>query len=226
MRCLDVGCGTGEVTLQMARMVGPSGKVVGMDIDEPYLEQARQEAARRRFNIVFQQGDALNLCVESTYDLVYTRYLLTHLNKPEFAVERMIKAIRPGGTIVVEDVDFPGHVCYPHCPAFERYVELYQAVVRLNGGDPTIGPRLYGLLKEVGASQLSVDISQPTFCEGEGKLVAQITMEHIRETVVSAGLASHTEIDNIVSELDAFARSPDTIMSITRVFQVWGNRSL
>jgi ubiquinone/menaquinone biosynthesis C-methylase UbiE len=226
MRCLDVGCGTGEVTLQMARMVGPSGKAVGMDIDEPYLEQARQEAARRRFNIVFQQGDALNLCVESTYDLVYTRYLLTHLNKPEFAVERMIKAIRPGGTIVVEDVDFPGHVCYPHCPAFERYVELYQAVVRLNGGDPTIGPRLYGLLKEVGASQLSVDISQPTFCEGEGKLVAQITMEHIRETVVSAGLASHTEIENIVSELDAFARSPDTIMSIARVFQVWGNRSL
>lgn len=224
MRCPDVGCGIEEVTLQMARWVGPKGGAVGIDVNEPFLEQARREAVRRRLCAVFRRGDVLGLSEESTYDLVYARYLLSHLKKPEQAVDRMIRTIRPGSIIVLEDIDFPGHVCYPACSAFERYVELYQAAVRRNGGDPAIGPRLFGLLVEVGVDQVHIDISQPTFCKGGGKLLAQITMEHIREAVIAAGLASHVEIDAIISDLDAFARNPITIMSIARAFQVWGRR--
>lgn len=195
-----------------------------MDIDEPFLEQARRDAERRRLRAVFRQGDASSLSEESSYDLVYARYLLSHLKKPEQAVERMIRAIRPACIIVLEDIDFPGHVCYPACPAFERYVELYQAVVRRNGGDPAIGPRLFELLMEAGADKVCMNVLQPTFCKGEGKLVSPITMEHIRESVVAAGLASHAEIEVIISELEAFARNPKTIISIARTFQVWGRR--
>lgn len=67
---------------------------------------------------------------------------------------------------------------------------------------------------------MCVDVSQPTFYQGEGKLVTKVTMEHIRGLLVGAGLASHTEIDAIVSGLDSFARNPSTIMSIACTFQV------
>lgn len=224
LHCLDVGCGGGEVTLQMARMVGPEGQVVGVDTDEVVLGRARVEATRERLRARFLAGNAADLDGESSYDLVYARFLLTHVREPQRVVENMLRAARPNATIVVEDADFPGHVCQPPCRAFERYVELSQAVVRGNGGDPAIGPRLPGLLRRAGVTDIQLDVVQPTFCDGDGKLVAQVAMEHIREAVVGARLASHAEVDAIVAELAAFARDPQTIMSIARVFQVWGRK--
>lgn len=222
MRCLDVGCGTGQVTLKMARMVRPGGQAVGMDVDRAFVSHAQSEAGRLGVSALFRQGDALENLGKRQYDLVYARYLLTHLKEPTEALARMVRACKPGAVIAIEDIDFPGHVCYPTCRAFGRYVELYQAVVRSHGGDPAIGPRLHALLMDAGLQDVQVEISQPTFREGEGKLVARVTLDHVREAVVGAGIASHKEIDSVLAELDEFARDPRSIMSIARTFQVWG----
>lgn len=224
MRCLDVGCGSGEVTLQIARMVAPEGHVFGIDADRAVFTRARAEAARQQWPARFEVLNAEDLLEESVYDCAHTRFLLAHLRQPEHVLERMMCALRPGGTIVAEDVDFPGHVSYPPCAAFDRYLELYQAVVLRRGGDPTIGRRLPSLLRHAGAEDLSIEVVQPTFCDGEGKFVAAVTMEHIRGAVVRAGFASHAEVDALVSELEAFASDPDTLISLPRIFQVWGRK--
>src|SRR5262245_44073679 len=103
LRCLDVGCGLGAVTLELARRVGPAGQAVGVDLDEPVIELARQEARRRRLPAVFAVGSALGLAEEPAYDLVYARFLLSHLAQPDQAVRRLAGAARPGGVVVVED---------------------------------------------------------------------------------------------------------------------------
>ena len=222
MRCLDVGCGTGEVTLKMARIVRPDGQAVGMDADRAFVSHAQSEAGRLGVSALFRRGDALRELGKGQYDFVYARYLLTHLKEPSKALAGMVRACKPGAAIAVEDVDFPGHVCYPTCRAFDRYLEWYQAVVRNHGGDPAIGPRLHALLMDAGLQDVQVEISQPTFREGEGKLVARVTLDHIRDAVVAAGIASHKEIDSVLAGLDEFARDPRSIMSIARTFQVWG----
>lgn len=224
MRCLDVGCGIGEVTCGMAGMVGREGEAMGLDNDAAYLRCARREAARRFAKVTFRRQNVMALRDESAFDFVYARYLLTHLREPGRALAGMIRALRPGGRIAVEDVDFSGHICHPACRAFDRYVEIYQAVVRRNGGDPVIGPRLHALFVECGVEGVRLDVSQPSFYEGEGKQVARVTLEHIREHVTAAGLASDAEIDAILCELDEFARDRRTIMSIARTFQVWGQK--
>jgi 2-polyprenyl-3-methyl-5-hydroxy-6-metoxy-1,4-benzoquinol methylase len=224
MHCLDLGCGSGEVAMQMARMVGPEGHAVGIDTDESVLARGRIQAARDRLRVEFRALDATGLADESVYDLVYARFLLAHMRDPEQVLERMVRATRPGGIIAIEDVDLPGHFCHPPCAAFERYVELYQGVVHECGGDPMIGIRLPGLLRAAGAEEVQVEVMQPTFCGGDGKLYAQTTLEQMRDAVVGAGLASHAEIDGIIAELDAFARDHRTLISTARVFQVWGRR--
>ena len=224
MRCLDVGCGTGAVTLKMARMVGPNGEAVGLDIDKGFVLHAQAEAERLDLTARFHQMDVSALRVRSVYDFVYARYLLTHLKDPGRALDGMVGASRPGGVIAVEDIDFPGHVCYPRCRAFDRYVELYQAVVRRHAGDPAIGRRLHTMMVDSGVKDVHVDVTQPTFARGEGKLVARVTLDHVRDAVVAAGIASQAEIDSVLSELDEFARDPRTIMSIAPTFQVWGRR--
>lgn len=224
MDCLDVGCGIGAVTLKLARRVGNAGKVVGIDLDDRYLELARQAATRHDLLAVFRSQRVNDLQEEAAYDLVYSRFLLTHLQEPGRSLERLIRAVRPGGLVVVEDIEFAAHFCYPACPAFDRYVSLYQQVVRRNGGDPNIGPQLVSLLMDGGLEAVGVEVVQPTFRAGPGKWMAQVTAEHIRESVVTAGLASDGDVDGMVAELNRFANDPRTILSLPRIFQVWGRR--
>jgi ubiquinone/menaquinone biosynthesis C-methylase UbiE len=225
MRCLDVGCGIGAVTLKLARRVGPTGQAVGIDSDEPCLELARQEATRYALSAVFRRESVHELREEAAYDLVYSRFLLTHLPEPGRALERLVEAARPGGLVVVEDIEFAAHFSYPACSALERYVFLYQQAVQQRGGDANIGPRLVGLLLDAGLRRVDLEVVQPAVRKGLGKRIAQVTMEHIRETVVGAGLAAPGVVDTIVADLDHFARDPRTILSLPRIFQVWGRKA-
>jgi SAM-dependent methyltransferase len=225
MRCLDVGCGIGAVTLRLARRVGPTGQAVGIDVDERCLELAGQEAARRALPAAFRAEGVNDLREEAAYDLVYGRFLLSHMPDPGRAVGRLVRAVRPGGKMVVEDVEFAAHFCHPACPAFARYVALYQEAVRRRGGDPDLGPRLVGLLLDAGLRRVGLEVVQPAYRTGPGKRMAQVTMAHIREAVVAAGLAAAQEVDAVVADLDRFARHPRTVLSLPRIFQVWGRRA-
>jgi ubiquinone/menaquinone biosynthesis C-methylase UbiE len=226
MRALDLGCGGGAVTLKMAALVGSEGEVVGIDLDPSILRLAQQEADGSKLPVTFRHLEAEELNEEASYDFAYARYLMSHLRHPERALESMVRALRPGGLLAVEDVFFPGHVCYPSNAAFDRYLELYQAVVRAKGADPAIGPRLMGMALDAGLVDVQVELIVPTFREGEGKRVAQVTMEHIREAVLGVELATSTEVDTVVTGLKAFADDERTLMSIAPTFQVWGRKAL
>src|SRR5215204_7145650 len=137
MSCLDVGCGGGDVTLKMAALVGTEGHVVGVDRDQSVLQLARQESEEQGLPVTFRRLEAEELAEESAYDLVFARYLLSHLPRPQRAVTAMVRAVRPGGRLVLEDVYFPGHYCYPPSAAFDGFVELYQAAARAKEGGGT-----------------------------------------------------------------------------------------
>jgi 2-polyprenyl-3-methyl-5-hydroxy-6-metoxy-1,4-benzoquinol methylase len=124
----------------MEEAVQPTGRVTGLDFDERCVGVARSEAQQLGLDVEFRAGSASDLEDRSAYDLVFGRFLLTHLPRPESALERMVQAAKPGGVVVVEDIQFTGHFSYPACPAFDRYVTLYQEVLRHKGGDPNIGP--------------------------------------------------------------------------------------
>lgn len=221
--CLDVGCGGGDVALELARRAGPTGHVVGLDADETKLEIARREAETLAVgNLEFRCADVTKPFEKGRFDLVYARFLLTHMPRPERVIDNMLVALRPGGVVVVEDIDFSGHFCHPHCDAFWRYVELYAAVARKRGVDPDIGPRLPALLRQGGAAAVQISAVQPSGLRGEVKQVARITMETIADAVIGEGLATATEISGIVAELERYAEDATTVMSIPRVVQSWG----
>ena len=129
MKCLDVGCGGGHGSLLIASMVGAQGRVVGTDTDNEIIELAKEDAKiARGNNVEFRHLDACIHRWHDEYDLIYARFLLSHLSQPETCLRAMMKACKVHGIIVVEDIDFTGSFCYPACPAYERYVELYQNV--------------------------------------------------------------------------------------------------
>jgi SAM-dependent methyltransferase len=225
LTCLDVGCGGGDATLELARRVAPAGRVVGVDIDEAKLQIARAEAAEQGVpNVEFRLSDIREGNALGTFDVVYARFLLTHLNDPASVVTAFYRHLRPGGRIGLEDIDFSGYFTYPESKAFRRYHDLYCATVAQRGGDPNIGPRLPVLLKRGGFEEVGVGIVQPVGTEGEAKLINPLTMENIAPAVLADGLASRHEIDEVVRELYDFATDPNTVAGTPRVVQAWGRR--
>jgi 2-polyprenyl-3-methyl-5-hydroxy-6-metoxy-1,4-benzoquinol methylase len=225
LMCLDVGCGGGDVSVELARRVAPRGKVVGVDMDETKLDVARQEAeAQGVRNVEFLARDIRTQDTGSDFDVVYARFLLTHLDDPARVIAAFYEHLRPGGLVIVEDVDVSGYFTYPESQAFRRFRELYSAVVIRRGGDPDIGPRLPVLLADGGFDQVEMDVVQPAGTRGEVKLINPLTLESIADTVLQDGIASREEIDSLIDELYEFAENPRTVVGLPRVVRAWGRR--
>ena len=221
--CLDIGCGGGDVTFELARATGPTGRAIGVDLDETKLEMARREAKQQGLsNVVFDVQDVTEWEPPETFDVVYARFLLSHLTDPGSVVTAMRPHIRSDGVLVVEDIDFRGHFAEPHCPALSRYVELYTASVRHRGGDPNIGPRLPGLLRDAGCDDVHMKVVHHVALEGGIKLLSCVTLENIAEAVLADGLTTEAELSATINEFYAFARDPHTVLGGPRIFQVWG----
>jgi len=224
--CLDVGCGGGDVSFDLARRVGPRGHVVGLDLDEVKLAAARTEAAAAGLaNVEFLAADIVDGDLPRPgFALIYARFLLTHLRDPQQAVERLRDLLAPGGMMIVEDIDFSGSFSHPPCQAFAAYVDLYRRAALARGVHPDIGPRLPSLLESAGLAPAEMQVVQPASLRGDVKLLSAITMEAIADAVVAADLATREEIGRIVDELHEIARDDATVLSAPRIVQAWGRR--
>jgi SAM-dependent methyltransferase len=221
-RCLDVGCGGGHVSRELARRVGPHGRVVGIDLDPEMISLARADAQRERLtNASFEVGDAAAL-QPGDYDLAYCRFLLSHVQSPAAALESIAAAVKPGGAVIVEDTDFRASFCHPRCAAYERFVQLYRQTVSRFGGNADIGPALPALLRSAGVQNIAVDVRQPTALTGPTKLMTVVTLERISRSVIGARLASPDELDALFAALRDHCDDPTILMSVPRIIRAWG----
>ncbi|NNE21883.1 MAG: class I SAM-dependent methyltransferase [Rhizobiales bacterium] len=100
-KVLDVGCGFGDTAIKLAKMVGPEGKVVGIDCCDAFLDYARKDAAEKGIgNISFQRGDAEIALPVNEYDFVFARFGTMFFTNPVAAMRNMRLALRPSGTMV------------------------------------------------------------------------------------------------------------------------------
>ncbi len=221
---LDNGCGGGNVSLMVASIIG-HGTVTGIDFDETIISLAKQDAIDGDIpNVSFEVNTAYDIDYSNQFDIVYARFLLSHLERPLAALQKMVQAAKPGAAIVVEDLQFSGHFCYPANDAYQQYLQLYAAVVKRKGGNAEIGPSLIDLFKQAGIRNIDFDIIQPTFTKGQGKWMAYLTLEKIKDAVVKEQLATAIEVDGLLLQLKTFTEDESTLMSLPRIFRVWGTK--
>jgi SAM-dependent methyltransferase len=223
-RCLDAGCGGGHVSRELAARVGQTGAVVGIDLDEEVLELSRSDAlAAGVTNVEFRAGDATELDV-SGFDVVFARFLLSHVRDADTVVTALVRALKPGGVIVVEDTDISGVMCHPPSVAFDRFVQIYIETIRRRGGNADVGRMLPALLTSAGLADVGVSIAQPVATSGDVKLMIPLTLERIVDSAIGEGVADSDEIADTIAELYAQAADPTTLMSSARVIQAWATK--
>jgi ubiquinone/menaquinone biosynthesis C-methylase UbiE len=161
MRCIDLGCGSGDVTFDIAALIGDGGHVTGLDMDEVKISLAAETAGQQGLtNVRFEVANVNDWQDSPVYDFVYCRFLLQHLRRPLDLLRKMWASVRPGGVLAVEDTDFDGKFCHPPNDAFEFYVRNYVAVIRAHGGDPMIGRKLRAYFAEAGITTPELNLTQ------------------------------------------------------------------
>ena len=175
-------------------------------------------------NMEFRTADVREPWSVSSVDLIYTRFVLTHLPDPLSAIRHAFAALKRGGVFVAEDVDMAGHACHPPSRAFDFYYQCYLKAARLRGADPFIGLDLDLLFRKGGFGNVQTALVQPFGREGDVKLIPQLTLSVMRDGIISAGIATRDEVEDALSRLEALRESTDTVFFMPRIFQVTGRR--
>ena len=160
---LDVGCGPGTITVDLAARVAP-GRVLGVDPAPGVIDEARAAAITAGVTASFQVGDVYVLEVpDDSFDVVHAHQVLQHLADPVAALRAMARVCRPGGLIAVRDVDHAAVTLHPHDPVLDRWLDLYSAVARRNGGEPDAGRRLLAWAHAAGLREVTPSTSSWCF---------------------------------------------------------------
>jgi SAM-dependent methyltransferase len=116
MRVLDVGCGTGDVSFLAARLVGPTGAVLGVDRSAEAVEVAQGRARDAGLgNVSFVVQDLSEVTVAAPVDALVGRLVLMYLDDPGAALRRLLEGVRPGGVVAFQEMDMGAFTCEPDC---------------------------------------------------------------------------------------------------------------
>jgi SAM-dependent methyltransferase len=163
MRILDIGCGPGTITADLAALV-PQGQVTGVDRVPGVLEQARATAAGRGLaNVNFAVADVQELDYpDDTFCVVHAHQVLQHVSDPVRALREMRRVCKPGGFVAVRDVVYATMTWYPLAEGMDDWLDLYQRVARANGGEPDAGRCLKSWARQAGFTDITA--SAGTWC--------------------------------------------------------------
>ena len=223
-RCLEVGAGGGSIALWLADRVAPDGAVLATDLDTTVLQGLSHPNLEVRVHDLLEHD-----LPGGEFDLVHVRLVLAWLSDRQTALRRLIAALKPGGWLVAEDLDFASAVPDPHmgaelCARFTRIVEAHHAVIaERHGFDPFSGRRLAGDLDDAGLVDADFGGRASMWRAGEpGGEIWRLSLEQLRDGIVDLELMDAAEADAAI----ALCTDPRFSSLSPVMMAAWGRRPL
>ncbi len=221
-RILDLGSGLGQFTRAMARATGPAGRALGIERDPNQLAEARRLAreAGEENTAEFRAGDAFNLPLAGnewgSFDVAHTRFLLEHVPDPLAVVRNLVRAVCPGGRIVLMDDDHPNYRIWPEPPGWNELWSAYARSFELLGNDPYVGRRLVALLVEAGARPTRNTLIPHVCCAGHPHFAAHTenlvnVIQGARPSILATGMKG-SYFDAALVALGEWSRRPEAAL--------------
>ncbi|WP_093798174.1 class I SAM-dependent methyltransferase [Streptomyces sp. Wb2n-11] len=211
---LDVGCGPGTITADLAALVAP-GRVTAVDAAGDVLGRAREVAAERGLTTVeFAVADVHALDFpDDSFDIVHAHQVLQHVGDPVRALREMRRVCRPGGVVAARDSDYAAMTWFPQVPLMDEWQQLYGRVARANGGEPDAGRRLLSWARRAGFTDVRASAAAWCFAAPD-------------ERAWWSGLWADRTTASVYAELavDGGHATADELAAIAGAWREWGGR--
>ena len=220
-RALDVGCGALGWLRILSEWVGPSGQVVGGDVDESLLDAARSFLEGEGIsNVELVVDDLFDSKLEpQSFDLVHARYLIAPLGRGPEQVASHQRLVRPGGTLVLEEWDLGSWHFNPPAPAAERLIGLLSEIFASLGGEA--GRGLLELLREIGVEEPGIDAHVVALKPGHPYLRLPLQFSVALESRLLETL-SEDELASLRREVESELAEPYRWGTTFTLIQSWG----
>jgi len=220
-RLLDVGCGPGTLTVDLARTVSP-GEVAGIDVADTVIAEAAEYADNAGVtNVSFRVGDFRHAGLEpGSFDAVHAHQVLQHLSDPVGALAAMAGLTRPGGIVAVRDADYGGFIWEPADGALDCWREVYSSVARHNGGEPDAGRCLLRWAQTAGLPNPTYSSSTWTFATPADRTwwselwAERCVSPWFAQQAADYGIADQTELAALADGWRRWGRHPDAILIV------------
>jgi SAM-dependent methyltransferase len=216
MRVLDVGCGPGTLTADLARLVAP-GEVIGVDVSAEVVAEAIAFVAEAGVgNVRFLADDFRVAGFEPhSFDVVHAHQVLQHVRDPIGALSAMRSLAKSGGVVAARDSVYSSFGWYPTDLRLDRWLEIYLAVTKQNGADADAGTRLLAWTRAAGFTDVTASSSTWTWATPDtrtwwGELWAERTVSSSLATqAVEYGVATSDELAEVAAGWRAWAAHDD-----------------
>jgi ubiquinone/menaquinone biosynthesis C-methylase UbiE len=220
-RLLDVGCGPGTLTADLARVVAP-GPVTGIDVAASVIGEAEAHAREAgAANATFVAGDFRDAGLEpASFDVVHAHQVLQHLREPVPALAAMARLAAPGGLVAARDADYSAMTWAPDDERIRRWHDIYLTVARRNGAEPDAGRWLLRWAHAAGLTGAVYSTSTWTFATPAdraywcGQWAERIVASSFAEQAVAYGVATPAELATIAEGWLDWSRRPDSVFVV------------
>lgn len=223
---LDVGCGPGYASLDLARLVGADGRVHGVDVSERFVRHLRAEAAARGLrNVTADVADVMHLELPgASFDGAWTRWVLCFVDDPEAVVRGVARALKPGAAFVVQDyLKYEGVLIAPEDPAFGRVFAAMMASWKATGGDGHVGARVPAMMERAGLEVTHLETLVRTGRPGSAVWQWPRTFyTNFLPTLVANGLLTQEDADAFDARWAEREREPGAFFSSPPMVEVIG----
>ncbi|GHI86412.1 methyltransferase domain-containing protein [Streptomyces xanthophaeus] len=219
---LDVGCGPGTITADLAELVAPGGRVTAVDASADVVAQARAYAAERGLDgVEFATADVHALDFpDDSFDVVHAHQVLQHVGDPVRALREMRRVCRPGGIVAARDADYAAMTWYPAEPGLDGWLDLYRRVARANGGEPDAGRRLAAWAREAGFTDVRCTATAWCYATAEeiawwsGLWADRTTASSYADVATRGGHATPADLETAADAWRTWGSHPDAWFSV------------
>lgn len=221
---VDVGCGPLGVLPALRRHVGPGGRVVGVDLDPVMISHAEQHSAALGLDVEFVHRDATSTGLPADgFDLAHERLVLVNVADPAAVVSELVRLVRPGGIVVLEEVDWLSWQCEPPHPAWVELRHLLHQLWNSRRFDPCIGRRLPALFANAGVHDAQA-IAHAGI-DGNDQPYQRLIIgfaERFGSQLIELGFTTPGQLHRLIQQVVEHLDRPGTIVVRAMTVQAWG----
>lgn len=219
---LEIGCGSGSMTVWLAQQVGKQGRVVCIDNDKKQVVATQRAVNKAKLtHVECRELSVYGLAqLNEKFDIIYLRFILIHLDQPHRALQNVFSCLKKNGRIIIEEMLNSCNFCYPQSAIFDKRRYLIEQFFIKNGKNPNFALTLKSMVKKIKLSAVQESLYQPILQSTKERQLLSMLFYEIKDKLISLEILTLTEWNKFMQNLLKLQTDKKYFIALSSLYQI------